>query len=90
MQSDLFSNPYPENPGYAKNSNTSFQAAEKLTGKDILYDVIIDYLRAHPEGATVDDLKIVCEDKMDRDYDRSTIAARFTELTLKNKIIATD
>lgn len=81
-----FSARYPYEAGFSKNSDTSKEAAQKLTGKDALYEIILDLLRTVKKGFTVDEAKVLIEDRAKKEYDRSTIAARFTELKAIGKI----
>lgn len=82
---------YPDTPGYARHSDTSKEAAENLTGKDALYSTILNYMRGLGYfGAIVDEALEVCEKCHARSYDRSTIAARFTELEAQGRIMRTN
>ncbi len=82
---------YPETPGFAKHSETSKEAADLLTNKDELQGFIINYLQHSCiyGGSTVDEAKDRCEQHFERTFDRSTIAARFTELTEEGVIVLT-
>lgn len=82
---------YPDTPGYARDSDTSREAAEKLTGKEFLHRHIVNFLTSKgTHGATVDETKELLEEKTRREYDRSTIAARFTELEAAGRIVRTE
>lgn len=87
---DIFSHQYPESPGYARRSETSREAATRLTDRDIIHDKILKILKITPAGMTVDEMKPRIEVALDREFDRSTIAARFTELKAKALIVETD
>lgn len=81
---------YPSTPGYARNSETSKEAAEKLTSRDELRGLIIKHLSFMAyQGATVDEAKASCEATTGRSFDRSTVAARFTEMTEEGLIVVT-
>lgn len=72
---------YPDQPGFAAGSDTSQNAADKLTLRDELHTFISNRLEMiYPAGMTVDEMKVRVEQYFNRDFDRSTIAARFTEL----------
>jgi hypothetical protein len=82
---------YPHSPGFAANSDTSREAADRLTSKDELQGFILNYLQhgCIYTGSTVDEAKERCESHFERTFDRSTIAARFTELTEEGLIVLT-
>ena len=82
---------YPHSPGFAANSDTSREAADRLTSKDELQGFILNYLQHSCiyTGSTVDEAKERCESHFERTFDRSTIAARFTELTEAGQIVLT-
>lgn len=72
---------YPQSPGYAKNSDTSKAAAHALTGHGAVSSAVLRAIRdAGNHGMIVDEAKIIIERVFERDFDRSTVAARFTEL----------
>lgn len=78
---------YPHSPGFAAGSETSQEAAERLTSKDELCGLIKRHLLEQVyNGSTVDEAKVYCEAQAGRDFDRSTVAARFTELTEAGEI----
>lgn len=81
---------FPEAPGYAKNSDTSRAAAQRLTDRTFIHEKILTILKITPAGMTVDEMKPRLEIAMDRVFDRSTVAARFTELKAAGKIAETD
>lgn len=82
---------YPESPGYARNSETSQEAAINLKSKDYLYSTILSNMKGMAEyGVIVDEALEVCQKCHNRTYDRSTIAARFTELEAQGRIIRTN
>ena len=71
---------YPQTTGYAKGSDTSKAAAESLYNRDGLHFGVLNALYNNPHGLVVDDVKRLMQAQMKREFDRSTIAARFTEL----------
>ncbi len=80
---DLFEHAdrYPIVAGHAKGSDTSKEAADRLTDRTAIHKMILEILDHHyPLGLTVDEIKPIIEYKLRRNFDRSTIAARFTEL----------
>lgn len=83
---------YPNSPGYARNSDTSREAADRLTSKKALVDLIVNYLEHHQiyDGSTVDEAVVFCQQHLERKFDRSTIAARFTELEAQGVIVRTN
>lgn len=81
---------YPNSPGYARNSATSREAAETLYNRDGLHFGVLQALYNNPHGLIVDDVKRIMQIYMKREFDRSTIAARFTELEAAGMIEATD
>lgn len=82
---------YPETPGYSRHSKTSKEASKKLKSKDALYSLILNHMvSVNTYGSTVDEMLAVCEKQHNRSYDRSTIAARFTELELSKRIVKTN
>lgn len=80
---------FPHSPGFARNSDTSRQAAETLSNKDKMQRLIIEYMGIMPGGITPDEAKSYLERILDREFDRSTVAARFTELKELGRIIET-
>lgn len=88
----MLSDKYPDQAGFAAGSDTSENAAEKLTMRKELHSFILVTMKtAYPDGFTVDELKVRAEVFFRRTFDRSTIAARCTELSDPKvaKIIAT-
>lgn len=81
---------YPNTPGFAKGSATSENAARTLYDRDSIQFGILISLYAVPGGLNVDDTRKQVEVARKRDFDRSTIAARFTELEAAGMIQATD
>ncbi len=81
---------YPKAPGYARGSDTSKEAADKLTQRTVIHEAILRALTVNSQGLIVDDAKRFLESYMGRKFDRSTIAARFTELEKLGRIIMTD
>ena len=81
---------YPNTPGHAKGSATSENAARTLYDREGIHFGILISLYAVPVGLNVDDARRVVETSRKRDFDRSTIAARFTELEAAGMIKATD
>lgn len=77
---------YPHTAGYAKNSETSKEAAESVYDREGLQFSVMAILFNNPLGLVVDDVKMVVEKIKGRTFDRSTIAARFTELKLAEMI----
>lgn len=72
---------YPNTPGFAKGSDTSREAAEQLTDKPKIWWSILNSIKsANSHGLTVDEVKPMIQWLMQRDFDRSTVAARFTEM----------
>lgn len=72
---------YPNSPGYARKSDTSREAAESLSGhRELSLTVLKVIYAAANHGLIVDEAKVIVERAMERDFDRSTIAARFSEL----------
>ena len=89
MTHDLFdhADKYPISAGYAKDSDTSREAAHKVKDRHLIHDVIIELLvHAGKTGLTVDEAKPLVEAKLGRAMDRSTVAARFTELKAARRI----
>ncbi len=80
---------YPNSPGYAQGSETSRAAAESLSGHSELCLNILAVLRSSVSGLIVDDVKAMVERNLERSFDRSTIAARFTELKERGMIYET-
>ncbi len=82
---------YPNSPGYAKGSDTSKAAAESLsTHGELSFAVLRAVRNAGSIGIIVDDAKALVEDELGRSFDRSTVAARFTELKAQEMIEETD
>lgn len=72
---------YPNTPGFAKWSDTSKEAADLLTDKPQIWYCILNAIKSsNNHGLTVDEVKPMVQWLMQRDFDRSTIAARFTEM----------
>lgn len=72
---------YPFTTGFAKGSATSKAAADSLQSRDAVAFAVLQALYvvgAH--GYIVDEAKPIVEHALGRDFDRSTVAARFTEL----------
>lgn len=83
--------PYPAGPGYARDSETSRVAAERLTSHEAIYDTCLQFiLDAGHYGATVDDAWKHCEAEHRKTYDRTTIGARFTKMLKDGKIVKTE
>lgn len=79
---------YPEDAGYAKNSDTSREAAEMLTDRTQIQNYVVRKIgNAGQNGMTVDEMKVAAEEYFRRGFDRSTIAARFTELEADKRIV---
>lgn len=81
---------YPNSPGYAKGSETSQAAAETLYNREGLHFAVLQCLYNKAQGLVVDDVKYLVQRSMGRDFDRSTVAARFTELEAQGLIESTD
>lgn len=81
---------YPASPGFAAGSETSKGAADALTGRDAAQREVLKALYHHRDGLIVDEIKIVIEKTMGREFDRSTVAARCTELEARLLIHATE
>ena len=81
---------YPQTTGYAKGSDTSRAAAETLYDREGLQFAVMSCLYNNPQGLVVDDVKKYVQHIKQRDFDRSTIAARFTELEAAGMLKATD
>lgn len=81
--------PYPNTPGFARNSATSRLAAERLTSREETQGLIIKFLTANPEGATADEVKPFIDAALDREVDRGTISARFAEMKEAGLIVET-
>lgn len=81
---------YKNSPGFAAGSATSKNAAATLYDRDGIQFGIMTALYAVPTGLNVDDARRVVETARRRDFDRSTIAARFTELEAAGMVAATD
>ncbi len=81
---------YPNSPGYAQGSATSKAAAESLYNRDGLHYAVLNSLYNNHHGLVVDDVKRLMQVSMKREFDRSTIAARFTELEAAGMLIATE
>lgn len=81
---------YPQSPGYAKGSDTSKAAAESLYNRDGLHFSVLQALYSAPNGLIVDQVKFIMQKAMNREFDRSTIAARFTELETAGMITSTE
>lgn len=81
---------YPQSPGYAQGSATSREAAESLYNRDGLHFGVLNALYNNPHGLVVDDVKSLMQKSMNREFDRSTIAARFTELQAAGMLQETD
>lgn len=81
---------YPNTPGHAAGSATSQAAAETLYDREGLHFFILAMLYTNPAGFTVDEVKGSLEEAKGRDFDRSTVAARFTELKAKEMIADTN
>lgn len=78
---------YPNTPGYAQGSTTSKAAAESLVGHGEVAAAVLRAVKgALNHGLTVDEAKIIIERGLERDFDRSTVAARFTELKMNGMI----
>lgn len=89
---DLFEHAekYPNGPGYARGSDTSREAAERLTARTFIHDAVIELLEGRADGLIVDEVRAVMERRLGRKFDRTTIGARFTELEKLGRIIKTD
>ena len=82
---------YPDNPGYAQKSETSKQAASRLTCQSELHILILSELSDHgATGLIVDEALPIVINKMQRHFDRSTVAARFTEMKIMGLIETSD
>lgn len=81
---------YPNSPGYAKGSATSKAAADSLPDLTPMCRDILKELYTRPNGLIVDEVKQGLELSSLRTFDRSTIAARFTELTERSFIKETE
>lgn len=78
---------YPEDAGYAKNSDTSREAAESLHDRKAVQNYVVSKIASAGQGGmTVDELKIAAETFFNRGFDRSTIAARCTEMESAKRI----
>lgn len=108
---------YPESPGFVAGSETSREAAESLTTKDILRNCLLDAFSRHYTiqmpfynvadkfkglgferpytigleiGLTGDEGLVYAHTVLGQDFDRGTIAARFTELKHEGLIVELD
>ena len=78
---------YPREAGYAKGSETSREASEKLTSKQAISDAVLRLVDGSGAfGITVDDAREKIEVILNKKFERSTIGARFTELSRLNII----
>lgn len=77
---------YPNSPGYAQNSATSRSAAEQLTGRGEIASAVLNSFYMSAVGRTVDELKTSIEAALGRDFDRTTIGARVTELKAEGMV----
>lgn len=78
---------YPNATGYAKNSDTSKMAAEQLRTKTFIREYVLSLLMRHgARGLTPDEAKAIIEKETNQSFDRTTIAARFTELKAIERI----
>lgn len=96
-------NSYPETPGYVEGSETSREAATRLTPKEELHSTILTYMGQQTvitlngqrytvgmeQGLTGDEALVACQELLGRTFDRGTIAARFTELKHEGLIVET-
>lgn len=80
---------YPNTPGHAAGSATSQAAAETLYDREGLHFFVLSCLYMTPSGLIVDEVKLQLEHEKGRTFDRSTVAARFTELKAQEMIIET-
>lgn len=80
---------YKNSAGYATGSDTSRQAAQSLFQRGSLQFEVLKALYENHAGMVVDDALIHMRNVMKRDFDRSTIGARFTELKDAGLIEAT-
>lgn len=94
---------YPDTPGFAAGSETSREAATRLTSKEELHSTILTYMGqmtvvtlngqrytvGGEQGLTGDEALVVCQEMLGRTFDRGTIAARFTELKAAGLIFET-
>lgn len=72
---------YPTSAGFVKGSDTSKQAAEQLqTQGRIATAVLLALRQAGRDGLIVDEARIFAQDMNKEEYERSTVAARFSEL----------
>lgn len=82
-----YANKYPNSAGYAKNSETSKMAADQLRTKTFIREYVLSLLMRHgAHGLTPDEAKAIIERETNQSFDRTTIAARFTELKAADRI----
>lgn len=74
---------YPNTPGYQAHSETSREAAERLSPETLVCAVLSRVQLGGKYGRTADDLSIIF------DVPQSTIAARLRELELAGRVIKT-
>lgn len=82
---------YPTTPGFSKKSKTSREAASRLTCRSEIHLMIMKQIQlAGARGMIVDEAHELVMRELDRPFDRATIAARFTELTMAGLIVRTE
>ena len=77
---------YPQSPGYAKGSETSREAAQRLTSRDAIAEIVLSAVDSSGKfGVTVDEVRPKVEASLGT-KERTSIAARFTELEAQGLI----
>lgn len=81
---------YPESPGYQRHSDTSREAADKLTGQGLQHRLILEAMtRNGMKGLTIDEAAAMLTDHLERHIHSGTAAARMGELEKAGKVCKT-
>lgn len=82
-----YANRYPRAPGFQKNSDTSREAARRLTSRETIEAEVMGLVQqSGAHGITVDEARQVIEGSLGKAFERTSIAARFTELEAQGRI----
>lgn len=83
-----YANRYPRGPGFQKNSDTSREAAKRLTSRESIETEVIKLVEeSGAHGVTVDEARDIIQRRLGREFERTSIGARFTELESQGRIV---
>lgn len=82
--------PYPDGPGFARDSETSRMAAEQVDDEGQLVDVLSCFHSVSHTGATCDEITVMMNEKFPRwrGMECGTVAARMVTLKTKGIIFS--